>query len=176
MYDFCPIGGIVCLDCKYPIKTHDGYVKEVAKHERNNNNHGDVLNYEARVALLQAFQSYNNELAKRIVTALPDKVMATNIILEEIDAVKSYNYCTECRALVYDSKLHKSNTHVKWCKEKRDGYASKYWTNKNPRILPSTFSLDDISHLSTALQEALRNEIRRQNKMSLFDVSITDRK
>jgi superfamily II DNA helicase RecQ len=176
MYDFCPIGGIVCLDCKYPIKTHDGYVKEVAKHERNNNNHGDVLNYEARVALLQAFQSYNNELAKRIVTALPDKVMATNIILEEIDAVKSYNYCTECRALVYDSKLHKSNTHVKWCKEKRDGYASKYWTNKNPRILPSTFTLDDISHLSTALQEALRNEIRRQNKMSLFDVSITDRK
>jgi hypothetical protein len=154
-YNPCPIGGLVCLPCNYSLQTYDGYIKEIAKHERNNENHPVKREYPERLTLTRALQKYNDDLAERIVTALPNQVMARDIILAEINPMSTFKYCTECSLIVYDVKFHKSKSHMKWCKDDCDGYASKYWTKKNPRVLPSTFTMNDISLLSASLQESI---------------------
>lgn len=176
MYNFCPIGGVVCSSCNYPLQKYDGYIKEIAKHERNNNNHAVVQSYEERLTLTSAFQKYNDDLAERIITALPNQILARDIILAEINPLSIYKYCTECSIIVYDVSKHKSNKHVRSCTDNCNGYASKYWTKKNPRILPCTFTMNDIGLLSTSLQESIQKEMRKQNKLNVLNGLVAEEK
>ena len=164
MYDCCIIGGIICSCCKYPIATHDGYRKEISKHERSSKKHSSVLDYNNRCNVVKTFMTTIDEIAHRVVSLLPNENAARNVILEYIDtSTTTYKYCEKCAALVFNPK-HKSNSHMTSCKTEGSGYASKFWLKKNPKIIPSTFSMHDLSLFCAPFVDAIRKELNLQGK------------
>jgi hypothetical protein len=144
MYNFCPIGGIVCSTCYYPVNDSRGYVIEIAKHERSTDKHiNDRLTHDEICKVVEGFKTYNKELAERVVDVLPNETVARSILMSEIDtSQKVYKLCTKCNELVYDVKKHKSYTHCSFIgKEDIPGYRSRYWTLKNPKVLSVLFKV-----------------------------------
>ena len=167
MFKFCLIGGIVCSSCNYPIASNEGYKKEIHKHEKSSKKHNNTttLDQPSKVLLISRFNEYVGTIAKQVVLALPDVDIARNIILAEIGTSRNqYKYCTECKVLVFDTKVHRSNSHITLCKDDGWGYASKYWTKKNAKVIPDAFSLDDESCFCAAFNDAIKKELQIQRK------------
>jgi hypothetical protein len=164
-YQFCPIGGIVCSLCKYPIPTHYGYFKAISLHEHRCKNHSILSDKNDRVSVISNFNQFTTSLAIRIANALPDEILAKEILLEYIDPIsKQYPYCSTCNALVVCKYMHKGKRHLASCKETRLGYASKFWTRKEPMILPCEFRVVDTNIFCSTLHDSLTKEVQQQHK------------
>jgi hypothetical protein len=88
VYQFCPIGGIVCSKCNYPVTTCYGYVRGIAMHENNNKNHTHLLDYDSRAKINAQFTHFINELASRMVAAMPNEIEMQRNLLEFMDSEK----------------------------------------------------------------------------------------
>jgi hypothetical protein len=167
MYCYCPIGGIVCLICGYPVNNSRGYSIEIAKHERSCEKHkNNKLDKLAICNIVADFKTYMKELAEKVVDALPNEAAARSVLMSEIDtSPKAYKYCTKCKELVYDVTKHKSNTHCTFIgNELTHGYRSRFWMLKNPKVLSVTFKVND-GNLNQFLRSSIKTSMNRQNKV-----------
>jgi hypothetical protein len=135
----CPVGGMMCLDCEYPINRNEkmSYVEYMGTHEKRL--HGGKSSIKDRKARLQL---YEDEVKKQATTIqamiLNDKKEeAKQLFFNWIGAVEQYYYCSHeaCQQLVPDKK-HSSNEHQTFCNTLKDGIKSSVWNKNSPIIIP----------------------------------------
>ena len=167
MYYYCPIGGIVCSICCYPVNNSRGYLIEIAKHERSCEKHkNNKLDESAIHKVVADFKTYTKKLAEKVVDALPNEAAARSVLMAEIDtSPKVYKFCTKCTELIYDVTKHKSNKHCIFIGDvSTPGYRSRFWTSKNPKVLSVTFKVND-DKLNQFLRTSIQTSMNRQNKV-----------
>jgi hypothetical protein len=175
IYKFCPIGGIVCSLCRYPVKITEGLVKGIYKHEKDSNNHSVLLDHDKRVTIVLQFEEYMNDLAKCVVNALPNETAAKQIVLDQINQTsQQYPYCSICDKLVMCKYMHNSKKHSSSCKDSFYGYISKIWTKKEPKVLSTDFSLDNKNIFCPTLHDSINTELLQQRKSVARDAANQD--
>lgn len=165
-YKFCPIGGIVCNRCKYPVKDcKDGFMKAIVDHETKNKQHDTITPKADRKLLISEFHRFIEELARELVATLPDENAARSKLLFYMDDVNDFPYCTKCELLVDDKRKHQRDKHASFCHgEKVSGHQSKYWKKLQPKIISNEFILHHKQNYCTTLWKAVHSEFIMQQK------------
>ena len=163
-YTYCPVGTIVCTICRYPVTTVKDYglFQGIYYHEKQNKNHTIKTNAVDRKRLVKEFEEFINELASDVVSNLSDQDAARQVVTAKLDVRRNYHFCShdECQKLVVSTSQHKGGHHAKYCKQVREGYASKVWTRNEPTVLDAEFVVyDDNGDVSSLLCKPLRKSI-----------------
>jgi hypothetical protein len=146
-YDYCQIGGLVCLVCKFPIRKrkNETYVKAIGNHEIKSIKHNTTTSESKRKVIEQEFYAYINGISSMILSKLSNENLAKKFVFDNLDTEKQYFFCSECNMLVIDRDNHKMRQHGTYCTQQQPGRMSKYWTSKNPSILRSDFSFENVN-------------------------------
>ena len=163
-YAFCTIGAIVCDTCHYPVTSGNNNNKAIYWHEYNNKSHPIKAAKNVRHEVANAFEKFTEKIAHEFVNELPNHDAARGIILGYIAPVHSYPYCSMCKILVHDARSHKNRAHTTYCQEIKDGYASKYWSEKNPKIIQVGFDIADGTNYCPLLWTKIQAEMVKQRK------------
>lgn len=134
-YVFCTVGGIICKLCSSSLACYNGYVYEIAKHEKHNKNHLEALDRTARRSVVDNFKKYIDKLATEVLAAMPNEDEARRIISSTFTdgELQQYRYCTVCDIPIVNAKIHIRGKHFKECAGRCEGYKSNYWTKKQPK-------------------------------------------
>jgi superfamily II DNA helicase RecQ len=156
-YNFCPVGGIICSVCCYPISEIEDHVKILGKHEKRSKSHHSTLSLQDRKKIAAAFKEFIKKLASQILSALPNEDKARTILFLYCDDPKNFPFCTDlsCNKLVHCKIKHHSKQHISSCDKEQPGIKSKYWTKRQPKILSPTFSFKDKNNFCSDLWKAI---------------------
>jgi hypothetical protein len=96
LHDFCPVAGIVCKKCEFPINMIEGsLVVGMNAHIRSKHNENYLKWKEWRQqkkVFVNLFESKMREIALRVIKATDDE-SKTNVILECMDPKLLHRYC-----------------------------------------------------------------------------------
>jgi ribosomal protein L9 len=163
-YKPCPIGGLICTKCCYPVQPTEKGIQNheitsvkcvVSKHET-----GSRTTSVDRKRIIDDYNVFMKDLATKVA----DDV---NKMKNFISGRRLYWYCTKCEIMIFDKNIHKSGKHGKFCEAKRYGYASLYWSKKEPVILDDNFTIDDDN--SIGINENFHNEILKCKQQQQSD-------
>ena len=163
-YNICPLGGPICSLCNYPIPfTNGDYVKAIGRHEQQNSNHDVRSSLSDRKKFVNIFNEYVNNFAANIVNELPNQDTARSIIVQECKGLILFPYCDHknCNKPVFDKEKHKSKQHITNCQTTVNGYTSKFWTKRHPKVLPQLFSVMNLDNFCLPLRTVLDNKLRQ---------------
>jgi hypothetical protein len=151
MYSYCPIGGLVCTCCQYPvnISNKENMVKAIWRHERQSQNHKVKKTEIERQQIVSEYKEYIKTISIMLRSMLcqGEENLAVKYFKSLVGSEKQYKLCTECNVLVNDAAIHKKRSHTKYCTQQQLGLMSKYWTLNNPKIYNCSVSFkDNINH------------------------------
>jgi hypothetical protein len=171
MYEYCPIGAIVCSKCKYPVCSRDDvdFIKGIWHHENKKKNHLEPqpLDLEYKQNVVNRFNEFVDKSASNIAKHIDvgDHVKVREEILKHVSPAECFFYCNkpECQRIVVSGKKHKSNRHLTACKQRRMGHISLIWRVKEPTILDSDFKIyDNDGDVCKQLCRSLRDAIQKK--------------
>jgi hypothetical protein len=119
-YNFCPIGGIVCSRCHYPVRPLQRcYVLGIIEHERKSKVHEKMkLKSLSRVEakeIVECFYGEMKEIAMSLIDNMHDNMTATPGVLQKyLNKVNDCCYCSLCQTIVYDKTIHLRGKHKKF--------------------------------------------------------------
>jgi hypothetical protein len=115
-YNLCPVGGIVCGACHYPIISNEDNKKAIYFHEDKNKQHPHKTNLNARKVLIDRFKQFTDTVTRDFVNELPNHNAARGIITACMSPVAGYPYCEKCDSLVFDARSHskKQLRYIPW--------------------------------------------------------------
>lgn len=164
-YNYCPIGGIVCSLCMYPIPTlRQTLSQNMLAHEQGNNKHVSPeckTSLAVRSKIEHDFVQVMQHMVDSVTNKLPGTDDARKEFILYIDGCERYYpYCSECQMLVHDKRKHKNKAHAKYCKTNEKGYTSKYWLKNQPKVLSVNFCFDDKSNFNSIFWNLYQKKIQ----------------
>ena len=168
IYRNCLIGGIICNICKYPVNLmpDTNVAKEISRHEEKNKNHPSKTKLEQRQQIGRDFELFCGNLAHCIVKEYPNQHEARSVVLQYMEPLSRYRYCTECKIVVADQYKHKGKRHLTFCHQHANGYMSRYWTVKEPKILDEIFDPFLPINYCFSFRKAMEAEFDNQRKIA----------
>lgn len=174
-YRSCPISGIVCILCQYPVPNVRSTIPlNIAAHEQKNKMHTSGVFFctteKNRTKIEKDFECEMQLIVDRVTLMLPDIDAARSEFTSFLGRENSYPFCSAigCQCLVHCKKLHKSKQHISYCKTYQRGYMSKFWLKKQPRVVPVDFSFDQKSHFCGTFWKLLQLKLTKPQLLPLL--------
>jgi hypothetical protein len=183
-YCFCPMAGIVCKECGYPISQNENnsIAINLWDHESAKHKHA-MMTTEKRHILIKKYKEDMDKKVKIIkrLLVLGKYEEACKTFFGWVGEKGYYVYCKICKALI-KHKLKHTSSHRKFCtKETKEGITSRQWTCCNPFVIMiEQFSFHDekysnkyfFKRLQASLAEdatATTNDDDGDSNTSFFD-------